>query len=105
MNTVESVYRNSQQFPKSELYGLTAQMRNAAVSIPSNIAEGHGRSSEKEFAHFVSIARGSAAELRTQIILAQRLSYIPPDVCDALLDQLDNVSKMLWGLRDSLRGA
>ena len=73
--TVE-VYRLSEQFPKHETYGLTSQLQRSAVSLPSNIAEGHGRNSPKEFNHFLGIALGSLAELETQLILAQHLNYL-----------------------------
>lgn len=69
------VYTVTASFPQHELYGLSAQMRRAAVSIPSNIAEGAARRSNKEYAHFISIALGSLAELETQLIIAQRLGY------------------------------
>lgn len=74
MDLVEGVYRVTKAFPKDEVYGLTSQIRRAVVSIPSNIAEGQSRMTSGEFIHFLGIARGSLAELETQIILAQRLS-------------------------------
>jgi four helix bundle protein len=73
LDLVETIYRCSSEFPKSETYGLAAQMRSAAVSIPSNIAEGQARASSKEFLHFLSIALGSLAELETQLELTSRL--------------------------------
>jgi len=66
----------SAQFPKHEIYGLTSQIQRSAVSVPSNIAEGHGRNSNKEFHHFLGIASGSLSELETQLILAQQLGYL-----------------------------
>ena len=75
MLLVKSIYEVSQGFPKEEMFGLTQQMRRAAVSIPSNIAEGSGRSGNKEYAHFISIARGSLAELETQYKNVQMLNY------------------------------
>lgn len=96
MALVKEVYRLTKYFPKSEVFGLVSQMRRAAVSIPSNIAEGYGRKSRKEFHHFLSIALGSAAELETQILLAESLDFLK-DVtqfnnCTSLLHE---VMKML----------
>jgi four helix bundle protein len=76
INLVEAVYRATKHFPQTELYGLTRQIRRAAVSIPSNIAEGQGRNTTKDFLHFLAVANGSLMELETQIIIARRLNYI-----------------------------
>ena len=73
---VEDVYRATNDFPKTEIYGLTSQIRRAAVSIPSNIAEGQGRNSTRDFLHFLSMAQGSLMELETQITIAERLGYL-----------------------------
>ena len=73
---VTDVYKNSESFPKEERYGLTSQIRRAAVSIPANIAEGAGRHSKKEFAHFLSNSQGSASELETELVIAHRLGYL-----------------------------
>jgi four helix bundle protein len=78
MDIVESVYRVTQSFPKQELYGLTSQLRRAAVSIPANIAEGNSRQHIKEYLNFLSIAQGSVAELETEIEIAGRLKYLAP---------------------------
>src|SRR6266478_3994026 len=75
MDLVEAVYRLSEAFPKTEIYGLTAQVRRAAVSVPSNIAEGHTRASTKEYLNHLSIAQASLAEIETQLEIAQRLNY------------------------------
>src|SRR5215510_5282912 len=75
MDLVEQVYLLTQQFPKHEMYGLASQMQRAAISIPSNIAEGHTRTHSKEYLHHLSIARGSLAELQTQLEIALRLKY------------------------------
>src|SRR5437764_1229466 len=79
MELVEEIYKITSAFPKDELYELTSQMRRSAISIPSNIAEGHGRKGSKEFMHHLSIAKGSLAELETQLILSLRLQYLNRD--------------------------
>src|SRR6266446_9707604 len=76
MDLVEQVYKLTKSFPREELYGLTSQLRRAAISIPSNIAEGHCRNGSREFVHHLSIALGSLGETETQIMIAQRLGYI-----------------------------
>lgn len=85
IDLVEAVYKVSREFPKEEIYGLTAQLRRAAASVPSNIAEGQGRKSTREFLHYLSIAHGSLRELETQLLIAARLSYIdsrvPQNLC------------------------
>ncbi len=97
------IYRVSERFPKSEIYGLTSQLRRAAVSVPSNIAEGYGRGSRKEYLQFLSVAQGSLKELETQIILAQRLSYTSEIEAEGTLSESGTVGKMLGGLMRSLR--
>jgi len=93
---VKEVYKTTAAFPKDELYSLTSQMRRCAVSVPSNIAEGAARSSKKEFAQFLTVARGSLSELETQIIIARQLGYMKEDEeLDALLDR---VFAMVGGL-------
>ena len=81
---VKDVYELTERFPQKEIYSLTSQLRRAAVSIPSNIAEGHSRSSTKDYIQFVSIAIGSLAELDTQLLLAEDLGYIQAGGCNAL---------------------
>jgi four helix bundle protein len=100
MTLVVSVYHDTGRFPNEETYGLTAQMRRAAVSIPSNIAEGAARNSDKEWAHYLGIACGSAAELETQIDLAIRLGYLAADA--KLLDDAARVNMLLRRLRNSV---
>lgn len=90
------IYDVTGHFPKEELYGLTNQIRRAAVSIPSNVSEGAARNSDKEFVQFLHIALGSAAELETQLIIAKRLKYV--NHVDKLLGNLTSVIKMLSGL-------
>ena len=98
MQTAEETYRLVKLLPKEELYALSDQMRRAAVSIPSNIAEGQGRNSAKEFANFLSIAKGSTAELETQLMLCVRLNYLQQAQADQVLNLCDEVGKMLTGL-------
>jgi four helix bundle protein len=98
----ETVYRVTARFPKAELFGLTSQMRRAAVSIPSNIAEGRARNSSREFLYFLSVSRGSLAELETQLELAIRLDYTDSDL-DAALVQSDLLGKKLNRLQSSIR--
>lgn len=93
------VYRITRTFPTEELYGLVSQRRRAAVSIPSNLAEGHGRNSRNEFRQFIGQARGSLSEVETQIEIARNLDYVKADVADALMAQAGAVGKMLTGLR------
>jgi four helix bundle protein len=102
MATVKSVYLVTQKFPKEEIYALTSQMRRAAVSIPSNIAEGKSRFSDKEFARFLLIARGSVAELETQILISQDLGYIPAEQVEAFLRDITEIGRMLSGLISTL---
>ena len=102
MDFVVSVYRTSASFPKEEMYGLTAQMRRAAVSIPSNIAEGQGRDTAADFVRFLSIARGSVKEVETQVLIAHRLGYINQDQEAELTGLTDELSRLLTGLKASL---
>lgn len=90
--------------PKDEMYALSSQIRRAAVSVPSNIAEGHNRNSDKEFCHFLRIARGSLAELETQLIIANELGYSDKDTISDVLEKCDEVSKMLNALINKTKG-
>lgn len=103
MAVVSAVYRASRGWPRVELYGLTGQTRRAAVSVPANIAEGQGRTGAKEFAHHLSIAKGSLHELETLILIALDLGYIDGDECNALLAQTDEVARLIGGLLRRLR--
>lgn len=94
MDLVEMIYQASRTFPKEELYGLTNQLRRADVSIPSNIDEGHSRSSTAEFHRFLSIARGSLAEVETQLLIAQRLGYLSNDQIAPILSLQIEINKM-----------
>ncbi|HLD20503.1 MAG TPA: four helix bundle protein [Patescibacteria group bacterium] len=103
MVIVEAVYRLTKNFPSEEKFGLVSQMRRSAISIPSNIAEGKGRASKKEFAHFVSIARGSLAELETQLLLSFRLGYIKEIESTSISLLLEELQRMLDSLLVKLR--
>jgi four helix bundle protein len=103
MEIAEGVYRLTADFPKHELYGLSSQIRRAAVSIPSNIAEGHSRESTKEYLHHISFALGSLAELETQLLLSSRLQYSNEQQIKGVLEQADGMGKMLHSLRIALR--
>jgi four helix bundle protein len=104
MDLVEAVYCLTQRFPKEEIYGLTAQIRRAVVSIPSNIAEGEGRESRNDFLRFLSIAHGSLREVETQLHIAVRLRYVRDE--DVVETQLlcDETGRILRGLMNHVRG-
>lgn len=95
---VTDLYKLTQDFPKEELYGLTSLMRRAAISIPSNIAEGNARQGNKELVQFLYIALGSVVELDTQLIIARNLSYINEEKFIQLIVKLEEIAKMLNGL-------
>ena len=97
------VYQITADFPKEEKYGLTAQIRRSAVSVPSNIAEGADRNSNKEFNHFLGISNGSSYELQTQLIISRNLDLIDARV-DQVLDQIDQIQKMTFSLQNKLTG-
>jgi len=103
MDFVKHVYQATETFPKSELYGLSSQMRRAAVSIPSNLAEGAARKGKKEFSQYLNIAQGSISEIDTQIELSFILNYIDKNLYNDLTEKLNTISKMLFGLSRSLR--
>lgn len=103
MRLVEAVYAVTGQFPKGELFGLVNQMRRAAVSVPSNVAEGYGRGSDKSFVHFLNQAQGSLYELETQVELARNLKLIPEQGAEGLLAEAAEIGRMLHGLRGALR--
>ncbi|MGA8313894.1 MAG: four helix bundle protein [Terriglobales bacterium] len=95
-------YRLTQPFPQEELYGLSNQIRRSAVSVSSNIAEGQGRLSKKDFRHFLSQARGSLFEMETQFVIASRLGYLSDSSLKAMLKQSGAVNAMLSGLMQSM---
>jgi len=103
MEIAEDIYRITAEFPKHETYGLSSQIRRAAVSIPSNIAEGHARDSTREYLHHVSIALGSTAEAETQLILSGRLKYMTPPILNEIMPRMDRLGRMLGGLQRSLK--
>ncbi len=105
MDLVTDVYQATRSFPRDELYGLTNQLRRAAVSVPSNIAEGQARFSQKEFHHFLSQARGSLVEIETQLMIAQNLGYLSPIQIQPLLEKAAELGKVLNGLIASIKSA
>jgi four helix bundle protein len=102
MDLVEEIYKLTASFPIEEKYSLVSQMTRAAVSIPSNIAEGAGRNSDKDFAHFISIAIGSLYELNTQIVLSERLGYINQSQSQELQKKLDNLQRKSVSFKSKL---
>jgi four helix bundle protein len=102
MSLVFSVYEIVSSFPAEERFALGDQMRRSVVSIPSNIAEGYARDSKKEFRHFLAISAGSLAELETQLLICQHLNYCSTEKVTAILNQVDEIRKMLIGLRKKL---
>ena len=99
---VVSVYKATESFPKDEKFGLTSQLRRAAVSIVANIAEGAGRKSSKEFRQFLSHSQGSASEVDTELVIAHRLSYLSRMAYDNLSEDLDHIGRMITRLSHSL---
>ena len=102
MNVAVETYRLTSAFPTDEMFGLTSQMRRAAVSIASNIAEGEGRKSRNEFSHFLGIALGSKSELETQIVLSERVNLLKTSETESIKKSLDDIGKMLTALRRKL---
>ncbi|MBU0673327.1 MAG: four helix bundle protein [Proteobacteria bacterium] len=101
LTLAKEVYRITDSFPQAELFGLSSQMRRAAISIPSNIAEGAARNSPKEFLHFLSISRGSLSELKTQTLLAIEIGFIKKEY--DLLERIEHIFGLLGGLINSIR--
>ena len=100
MTLVKNVYQATRTFPQEEIYGLTTQMRRAAVSIPSNLAEGAARTGRREFAQFLSVAKGSLSELETQLLISAELGYL--DAKHSIFELVEEVSRLLAGLHKSL---
>lgn len=103
MDLVEQCYRFSEGFPRGEEFGLRSQLRRSSISIPSNVAEGHGRSTTRDYLRYVSIAHGSLMELETQVLIAARLRYMSDQEVADLLGRTDEIGRMLTGLAKSLR--
>ena len=100
---VIALYRLTEHFPKDEKFGLTSQLRRAAVSVAANIAEGAARKSSKEFLQFLSNSQGSASEIDTELLIAWRLGYLPEKEYKDLYGNLDDIGRMITGLSHSLR--
>ncbi|MFD0766191.1 four helix bundle protein [Mucilaginibacter lutimaris] len=96
------VYNATSNFPVDERFGLTSQLRRAAVSVPSNIAEGAGRNSNKEFCNFLGIANGSAYEVQTQLVISNRLGLLTNDVLSELLKKIEELQKMNYAFQHKL---
>ena len=101
MDLVEDVYKLMKQLPENEKYGLISQIKRSSISIPSNIAEGAGRASTKEFIRFLDIATGSLSELETQLLLLERLGFCSTE--ENLTEEIQTIGKMLYGLKVSLK--
>jgi len=99
---VQAVYVSTSNFPRHELYGLASQIQRAAVSVPSNIAEGHARESTKEYLQHLSIAQASLAEVETQIEIAKQLKYISEDHASRLCETISSLGRQLFALRNAL---
>ena len=102
MDLAQELYRATARFPKEEMYGLTSQLRRAAVSVPSNIAEGQGRRTTGAFLQHLSIAHGSLRETETQMLLAARLGYLSDKAAASLMKQAGEVGRLITGLANSL---
>ena len=100
---VVDIYKTTETFPKGEIYGLTSQIRRSAISIPSNVAEGSGRSGDKDFNRFLDIALGSSFELETQLIIANKLHFLTDPDFEELNRLLDIEQKMIVGLQKTLQ--
>ena len=96
------VYKSTASFPSDEKYGLTSQIRRSSVSISSNISEGAGRNSDREFIHFLGIANGSSYELQTQLLIAGKLELISNETVTTLLNQIEEIQKMNYKFQKTL---
>jgi four helix bundle protein len=95
---VVTVYKRTSDFPKEEKFGLTSQIRRAAVAVPANIAEGAARQSPREFCRFLAMAQGSASELETELLISERLGYLAVDIHTEMHDELNTIARMIVGL-------
>jgi four helix bundle protein len=105
MELAKEVYEVTRDFPEQECFGLTAQIRRAAVSVPSTIAEGQARQTSKDFIHFLYVAKGSLAELDTQLSFSHELSFLDKEVCEHLLQEIDTLQRMLLATIAKLKGS
>jgi four helix bundle protein len=105
MDLVTSVYQVSERFPGHERFGLVSQIRRAAVSVPSNIAEGHGRRTKSDFVHFLDVARGSANEVQTQLLIAERLGYVGQEASSVCVGLADEVQRIVNALIRAVEGS
>ena len=103
MDLVELIYQLTKKLPASEQWGLISQMRSAAISIPSNIAEGYGRQSTGSYKHFLAISRGSLCDLETQVILCERLNYLGNADTEKILDEINQINKMLTAMISKIK--
>ena len=103
IDLVTEIYKVTEEFPKTEIYGLTNQIRRSAVSIPSNISEGAGRKNDGEFQLFLGYANGSCCELETQLIIAKNLKYIVDETLNKLTVKLSEIEKKIFNLSKSIR--
>jgi four helix bundle protein len=103
IDLVVNVYKKSKQFPKEEIYGLTSQIKRSAISIPSNIAEGSGRGSNKDFNRFLDISLGSSFELETQLIIAHELEFLSDNDFNELNEKVIEEQRMITGLQKTLK--
>lgn len=103
MALVKDVYNLTREFPKEEIYGLVSQMRRAAVSIPSNLAEGAARNGTREFLQFLGVAKGSLSELETQMLISADLGYLPRE--HEIFEKVEEVSRLVAGLQKSVQVA
>lgn len=103
MKLASLVYKTCEDFPSSEKFNLVSQVQRSAVSIPSNIAEGAGRNSEKEFLYFLSIAHGSLYELETQLLIAKDLKYLNQETTETLINKIHEIQKMSYSFQRKLK--